>query len=96
MKTVSGLVAQGWSQGAMARAADGSAVRPESREAVAWCPLGAAAVVYKNDPVGYETWWFAIIKSLKTSIIGWADDPKQTHQAVVTLLREVERQLSAM
>lgn len=75
-----------WTQGALARGADGEPVEPEDRDATCWCISGA--LMRLSDGQFYE-----LIKPVERVIGGriipaWNDTKGRTQAEVVAKLRE--------
>jgi hypothetical protein len=80
-----------WAQGALARDKDGYYTSPRSRDAVAWCWLGALYKVTSNEAVYHD----AMRASLKfvTDVCEWNDQPGRTASEVAAAMRQVAKSI---
>lgn len=86
-----------WTQGAMARGADGGAVTPvgsSSVPACKWCLLGAVAKCYHDRPILGGQVIRAIHQAISKldgagSLVMWNDAPGRTHAEVLALVTEL-------
>lgn len=92
------LVERGWTQGALARKADGTRVPIYSRHAVSFCAIGAISRVAKRG-VDHNRDDAALALSRVTRgtrgrlISEWNDAPNQTAANVAATMRRVAREL---
>lgn len=77
------LIAKGWTQGEMARDANGDAIEPNSKNAVCFCSAGALHAAYQKYD-DYNKAYDKLLKIIgKESILTWNDDPSRTKEQVV-------------
>ena len=78
-----------WTQGCLARTADGDPVLERNRKAVCWCLVGSIHRAAENEETAYRTrdWLFAHFDDGWTEA-SWNDDPTRTQAEVVAKLRE--------
>ena len=82
-------IQKGWCQGSVARTKTGKACSIHSRNATAWCLLGAVCKSYS----GYER---CVIEErvyeliIDVSISDWNDYPKRTKAEVIAVLKKAE------
>lgn len=77
-----------WTQGVMARDAQGNEVSPQDENAICFCLLGAL------EKCNYEHKQHLLYRVLRVeydeySIVSFNDSPRRTHEEVLNLLREV-------
>jgi hypothetical protein len=98
---VAAVLAQGWTQGALARDAVGQEVEPDSPDAVCWCLIGAmqrgAGPTYPNyaalrdtlrQDLGIRREFEALGEEV--TLTRWNDTPGRTQAEVVALVRGQE------
>ena len=77
-----------WTQGFMARRADGIAVGTSDDNAVCWCLIGALYKCYRVEEV--EKHKILLMRELTVlSLTNWNDHPKRKHSEIVAVLKKV-------
>ncbi len=94
------LLEQGWTQDVFARREDGTAVNPNSPEAVSFCISGgvhraAREIVPEEDLSDLLTWHLKYIEDALGSRnpVIYNDDPERTQEDVIDLLDRVGRRI---
>jgi hypothetical protein len=77
-----------WTQGAMARNADGDVVAVTSPKAVRWCLAGA--IKRSNGTEDWEKAYDAFFETNKRRGISWNDAPERTFEEVRAALIEAD------